>query len=84
MKLRPIGHEDRLSIIDHLDEFRSRLLICLAALLVAFCVCFWQNHALLNVLNRALPNSSTHGHRQPAARQLRDQRRVQAPLGGDR
>ena len=61
MKLRPIGHEDRLSIIDHLDEFRSRLLICLAALLVAFCVCFWQNHALLNVLNRALPNSSTHG-----------------------
>ena len=61
MKLRPIGREDRLSIIDHLDELRSRIFICLAALLVAFCVCFWQNHALLNLLNRALPKASTHG-----------------------
>lgn len=59
MKLRPIGQEDRLSIIDHLDELRSRVLICLAALLVAFCVCFWQNNALLTVLNRALPASGT-------------------------
>src|SRR5437764_5772366 len=55
--LRPIGHEDRLSIVDHLDELRSRLIICAVALVVAFGVCFWQNHALLNVLNRALPSS---------------------------
>ncbi len=61
MKLRPIGHEDRLSIIDHLDELRSRLLICGAALFVAFCLCFWQNHLLLNILNRALPEASSHG-----------------------
>ncbi len=53
--LRPIGHEDRLSIIDHLDELRSRLIICAIALLIAFLVCFWQNHALLKALNRALP-----------------------------
>jgi sec-independent protein translocase protein TatC len=57
--LRPIGHEDRLSVVDHLDELRSRLIVCLAALLVAFGVCFWQNHALLRVLNRALPHVST-------------------------
>jgi sec-independent protein translocase protein TatC len=57
--LRPIGHEDRLSIVDHLDELRSRLIICLAALLVAFGICFWQNNALLSVLNRALPHVST-------------------------
>jgi sec-independent protein translocase protein TatC len=61
MKLRPIGQEDRLSIIDHLDEVRSRLLICLAALLVVFCLCFWQNHPLLNLLNHALPAASKHG-----------------------
>src|SRR5438270_4773726 len=54
--LRPIGHEDRLSVVDHLDELRSRLVVCLAALIVAFGVCFWQNHALLDVLNRALPH----------------------------
>lgn len=57
--LRPIGHEDRLSIIDHLDELRSRLIVCLAALIVAFGVCFWQNHALIHLLNRALPHVST-------------------------
>ncbi len=56
--LRPIGHEDRLSIVDHLDELRTRLIICVAALSVAFAVCFWQNHALLDVLNRALPDNS--------------------------
>jgi sec-independent protein translocase protein TatC len=59
--LRPIGHSDRLSIVDHLDELRSRLIICLIALLVAFGVCFWQNNPLLSVLNRALPHVSTVG-----------------------
>jgi sec-independent protein translocase protein TatC len=62
--LRPIGHEDRLSIVDHLDELRSRLIICGIALAIAFAACFWQNHALLKVLNRALPetqrNSANH------------------------
>jgi sec-independent protein translocase protein TatC len=57
--LRPIGHEDRLSIVDHLDELRSRLIICMVALLVAFGICFWQNHALLGLLNRALPHNSS-------------------------
>jgi sec-independent protein translocase protein TatC len=53
--LRPIGHEDRLSIVDHLDELRNRLFVCLAALAVAFGFCYWQNTALLNLLNNALP-----------------------------
>jgi sec-independent protein translocase protein TatC len=57
--IRPIGHEDRLSIVDHLDELRSRLIVCLVALLVAFGICFWQNHALLDLLNRALPHNSS-------------------------
>jgi sec-independent protein translocase protein TatC len=57
--LRPIGHEDRLSIVDHLDELRSRMMICAGVLLVAFFVCFWQNHSLLHVLNRALPKSAS-------------------------
>ncbi|HEY6398441.1 MAG TPA: twin-arginine translocase subunit TatC [Solirubrobacteraceae bacterium] len=57
--LRPIGHEDRLSIVEHLDELRSRLIVSGIVLAVAFGVCFWQNHALLNLLNRALPHVST-------------------------
>jgi sec-independent protein translocase protein TatC len=55
--LRPIGHDDRLSIVDHLDELRSRLIVCALALAVAFGLCFWQNHPLLKVLNRALPST---------------------------
>jgi sec-independent protein translocase protein TatC len=61
MKLRPIGQDDRLSIIDHLDELRSRVIICGGVLLLMFCLCFWQNDALLKVLNRALPASSKTG-----------------------
>lgn len=58
-RLRPIGPDDRLSLVEHLDELRSRLLVCGAALLVAFSLCFWQNHALIQALNRALPSSAT-------------------------
>ena len=53
--LRPIGHDDRLSIVDHLDELRTRLIICGVALVIAFGFCFWQNQRLLDALNRALP-----------------------------
>ncbi len=56
--LRPIGHEDRLSIVDHLDELRNRMFICLAVLAVAFGLCFWQNNILLNLLNKPLPPPS--------------------------
>ncbi len=46
-----------MSIVDHLDELRSRLMICGAVLVVAFGICFWQNHPLLGVLNSPLPSS---------------------------
>jgi sec-independent protein translocase protein TatC len=52
--IRPVGHEDRLSLVDHLDELRSRLIVSGCVLAVAFAVCFWQNHALLNIINKPL------------------------------
>jgi sec-independent protein translocase protein TatC len=52
--IRPIGHEDRLSLVDHLDELRNRLIVSAAVLAVAFGVCLWQNHALLHILNKPL------------------------------
>jgi len=52
--LRPIDHEERLSLVDHLDELRSRLIICGAVLVVAFGFCFWQNHELLHIVNKPL------------------------------
>jgi sec-independent protein translocase protein TatC len=56
--LKPIGHDDRLTIVDHLDELRTRLMISAATLVVVFAVCFWQNHALLNFLNQPLKDST--------------------------
>ncbi len=56
--LKPIGHEDRLTIVDHLDELRSRLIICVVTISIAFAFCFWQNGALLNILNKPLKEST--------------------------
>jgi sec-independent protein translocase protein TatC len=48
--LRPIGHEDRLTLVDHLDELRRRLVLSIGALLVAFAVCFSQSDAVLKIV----------------------------------
>jgi sec-independent protein translocase protein TatC len=49
-----IDHHDRLTVVDHLEELRGRLIVSLAALVVAFGFCMWQNHALLHLINRPL------------------------------
>jgi sec-independent protein translocase protein TatC len=49
-----IGHEDRLSLVDHLDELRTRLIVSAVALAIAFGFCLWQNHALLHLINAPL------------------------------
>ncbi len=56
--IRTIGHEDRLSLVDHLDELRSRLIVSGAVLAVAFGVCLWQNHALLQIINEPLTSQT--------------------------
>jgi sec-independent protein translocase protein TatC len=53
-----IGHEDQLSVVDHLEELRARLIVCLAVVAAAFGVCMWQNHALLEVINRPLSHET--------------------------
>jgi sec-independent protein translocase protein TatC len=53
-----IGHEDRLSVVDHLEELRARLIVCLVAIALAFGVCVWQNHALLRIINRPLAHQT--------------------------
>src|SRR3954447_9207357 len=58
--LRPVAHDDRLSLVEHLDELRTRLIICLVAFLACFAVAFWQNGRLLDVMNRPLTHSAFH------------------------
>jgi sec-independent protein translocase protein TatC len=84
--LRPIKHEDRLSLVEHLDELRTRLIICGVTLVIAFGVCFWQNHALLHVLNKPLQETSnavtSGGRLSQTARQATLQRHALQQLGG--
>jgi sec-independent protein translocase protein TatC len=57
-RLRSIGHEDKLSMVGHLDELRTRIIISLLAVAVAFGICFWQNHALLQLVNKPLAQNT--------------------------
>ena len=58
--LRPISHDDRLSLVEHLDELRSRIIICLVIVRGAFAICFWQNDRILDIMNRPLQKSTFH------------------------
>jgi sec-independent protein translocase protein TatC len=53
-RFRPVGHEDRLSVVEHLDELRTRLIVSIAAFGVALGLCFWQNHLILRIVNHPL------------------------------
>lgn len=57
-RFRPIDHDTTLSLVDHLDELRTRLIVSLLALSVAFGICFWQNHELLHLVNQPLANQT--------------------------
>jgi sec-independent protein translocase protein TatC len=59
-RLKPVGFEDRLSLVEHLDELRTRIIVSVSVLVVAFGLCFWQNHLLLDIANNPLP-----GHMRP-------------------
>jgi sec-independent protein translocase protein TatC len=54
-RIRPISHEDRLSIVEHLDELRTRIVLCGLAFGVAWAFTIWQNHLILRIVNHPLP-----------------------------
>src|SRR5919197_2192881 len=58
-RLRPVDFEDRLTLVEHLDELRTRIIISIVAFSVAFALCFWQNDRLLDIANAPLPGDQT-------------------------
>jgi sec-independent protein translocase protein TatC len=58
-RLRPVDFEDRLTLVEHLDELRTRIIISIVAFSVAFALCFWQNDRLLDIANAPLPGDRT-------------------------
>jgi sec-independent protein translocase protein TatC len=53
---KPVSYEDRLTVVGHLEELRSRLIVSLLAIAVAFGLCSWQNHLILEIVNKPLPS----------------------------
>lgn len=56
-RVKAVSHEDRLTIVEHLDELRARLIVCIVVFGVALGLCFWQNHLLLEVASKPLPDN---------------------------
>ena len=83
LPLGGVSHEARLPLLEHLSELRARLIVTIAALVVAFGFAFWQNHLLLSVLNRPLAKASAgalrHSHG-PLAQTARVQQRLRVAL----
>jgi sec-independent protein translocase protein TatC len=55
-RVRAVSHEDQLTLVEHLDELRHRLVVCLVVFAVALALCFWQNHLLLEIAQSPLPS----------------------------
>jgi sec-independent protein translocase protein TatC len=51
---RRLEHEERVTLVEHLDELRARLIVSLAALAVTFGLCYGFRHTIIHWLNRPL------------------------------
>jgi sec-independent protein translocase protein TatC len=45
-----------MTLVEHLDELRNRIIVSVAVLVVACGLCFWQNHLLIQIANQPLPD----------------------------
>lgn len=52
--LRSVPDDASLSVVDHLDELRTRMIVALSVLAVAFAICFSQNERLLGIIDAPL------------------------------
>ena len=69
--LRSVGHEDRLSLVEHLTELRVRIVICLVAFVASTALCFWQNQVVLDLLNAPLTDTVKAGTADPIEQSTR-------------
>jgi sec-independent protein translocase protein TatC len=79
--VRPVGHEDRLSLIEHLDELRTRLIVCIGVFIASFSICYWQNHWLLETVNRPLQSTQNLDGKKRSKDPLEESARFQLRSG---
>jgi len=54
-RLRAAKFDEQMTLVEHLDELRNRIIVSVAVLVVACGLCFWQNHLLIQIANQPLP-----------------------------
>jgi sec-independent protein translocase protein TatC len=54
-RLKSAQFDDRMTLVEHLDELRSRIIFAAVVLVATIAFCFWQNHELLRIANEPLP-----------------------------
>ncbi|MEO6712973.1 MAG: twin-arginine translocase subunit TatC [Mycobacteriales bacterium] len=57
-RVRRVSHDEEVTVVEHLDELRDRLLISLLCLAVAFSVAFWRHEDIVRLLIRQVPKST--------------------------
>ncbi len=57
-RVKPAAFEDRMSLVEHLDELRTRIVVSLVAFGIAFAFCFWQDNRLLDIAKEPLPEGT--------------------------
>ena len=55
LRAKKAGPTDELSVVEHLDELRTRIIVSASVLAVAVGLCFWQNELILAIANGPLP-----------------------------
>ena len=55
-RLKPASYDDRMTLVEHLDELRTRIIVSGAILVLAIALCFWQNGLLLDIAREPLPS----------------------------
>lgn len=55
-RLRAVSHEERIPLVDHLDELRWRIIVAVGSLVAAAGIGFWQDERLLEIANQPLPD----------------------------
>jgi len=85
-KLAPIGHTDELTLVDHLDELRTRIVYSLVFLTIVFALCFANSNAVLHVItkpiDKALSSGGSKAHPTPEQRTINFQRSLVVALQG--
>jgi sec-independent protein translocase protein TatC len=57
---RKLGHGEEATLIEHLEELRQRLFVCIGALIVGFVVGYAFHTYLIDALEQALPKEHRH------------------------